>query len=125
MAATVITSSSSAAVVFGCTAETGIIINSFTRTTTREKAELANDQGDVVAVAYYKPMANVTIEGFANGLTTGIGLAAPGVVLTINNTTSANGITTGKVIVDSTTRTQTSEAFASFSVEATQYPLLV
>jgi hypothetical protein len=125
MAATVITSSTSAAVVFGCTAETGIIINSFTRTTTREKAELANDQGDVVAVAYYKPMANVTIEGFANGLTTGIGLAAPGVVLTINNTTSANGITTGKVIVDSTTRTQTSEAFASFSVEATQYPLLV
>jgi len=125
MAATVITSSSSAAVVFGCTAETGIIINSFTRATTREKAELANDQGDVVAVAYYKPMANVTIEGFANGLTTGIGLAAPGVVLTINNTTSANGITTGKVIVDSTTRTQTSEAFASFSVEATQYPLLV
>lgn len=125
MAATVITSSTSAAVVFGCTAETGIIINSFTRTTTREKAELANDQGDVVAVAYYKPMANVTIEGFANGLTTGIGLAAPGVVLTINNTTSANGISTGKVIVDSTTRTQTSEAFASFSVEATQYPLLV
>jgi len=125
MAATVITSSTSAAVVFGCTAETGIIINSFTRTTTREKAELANDQGDVVAVAYYKPMANVTIEGFANGLTTGIGLAAPGVVLTINNTTSANGITAGKVIVDSTTRTQTSEAFASFSVEATQYPLLV
>jgi hypothetical protein len=125
MSATVITSSTAASVVFGCTAETGIIINSFTRTTTREKAELANDQGDVVAVAYYKPMANVTIEGFANGLTTGVGLAAPGVVLTINNTTSANGINTSKVIVDSTTRTQTSEAFASFSVEATQYPLLV
>jgi len=125
MAATVITSSTAAAVVFGCTAETGIIINSFARTTSRDKAELTNDQGDVVAVSYYKPHATITIEGVANGLTTGLGLAAPGVVLTINNTTSANGVSTGKVIVDSTTRTQTSEAFAAFSVEATQYPLLV
>lgn len=97
MPAITITSSSSAAVVFGCTAETGIIINSFTRTTSREKVELTNDQGDVVAVSFYKPMAAITIEGVANGLTTGLGLAAPGVALTINNTTSANGITSGSV----------------------------
>ena len=89
MPAFVITSSSSAAVVFGCTAELGIIINSFTRTTSREKVELTNDQGDVVALAFHKPMAAVTIEGVANGLTTGMGLAAPGVALSINNTTSS------------------------------------
>lgn len=124
MPATVITSSSSAAVVFGCTAETGIIINSYTRTTSREKVELTNADGDVVAVAYHKPMASITIEGVANGLTSGIGLAAPGVLLSINNTTSANGITSGSVIVDSTTRSQTSQDFASFSVEASQYPLI-
>jgi hypothetical protein len=124
MPAITITSSSSAAVVFGCTAETGIIINSFTRTTTREKVELTNDQGDVVAVSFFKPMASITIEGVANGLTTGLGLAAPGVALTINNTTSANGITSGSVLVNSTTRSQTSEAFAAFSVDASQYPLI-
>jgi hypothetical protein len=124
MPAITITSSSAASIVFGCTAETGIIINSFTRTTSREKVELTNDQGDVVAVSFYKPMASITIEGVANGLTTGIGLAAPGVALTIANTTSANGITAGSVLVNSTTRTQTSEAFAAFSVDATQYPLI-
>jgi hypothetical protein len=124
MPATVITSSSSAAVVFGCTAETGIIINSFTRTTSREKVELTNDQGDVVALAFHKPMAAVTIEGVANGLTTGMGLAAPGVALSINNTTSANGITSGSILVNSTTRTQTSQDFASFSIDASQYPLI-
>jgi hypothetical protein len=123
MPAFVITSSSSAAVVFGCTAETGIIINSFTRTTSREKVELTNDQGDVVALAFHKPMAAVTIEG-ANGLTTGMGLAAPGVALSINNTTSANGITSGSILVNSTTRTQTSQDFASFSIDASQYPLI-
>jgi hypothetical protein len=124
MPAFVITSSSSAAVVFGCTAETGIIINSFTRTTSREKVELTNDQGDVVALAFHKPMAAVTIEGVANGLTTGMGLAAPGVALSINNTTSANGITSGSILVNSTTRTQTSQDFASFSIDASQYPLI-
>ena len=124
MPATVITSSSSAAVVFGCTAETGIIINSFSRTTSREKVELTNDQGDVVAVSYYKPMAAITIEGAVNGTTTGVSLAAPGVALTIANTVSGNGITAGSVLVNSTTRTQTSEAFASFSIDASQYPLI-
>jgi hypothetical protein len=124
MPAITITSSSAASIVFGCTAETGIIINSFTRTTSREKVELTNDQGDVVAVSFYKPMAAITIEGVANGLTTGLGLAAPGVALTINNTTSANGITSGSVLVNSTTRSQTSEAFAAFSVDASQYPLI-
>jgi hypothetical protein len=124
MPSTVITSSSSASVVFGCSAETGIIINSFTRTTSREKVEVTNEQGDVIALAYHKPMAAVTIEGVANGFASGIGLAAPGVALTINNTTSGSGITSGSILVNSTTRTQTSQDFASFSVDASQYPLI-
>jgi hypothetical protein len=53
-----------------------------------------------------------------------MGLAAPGVALSINNTTSANGITSGSILVNSTTRTQTSQDFASFSIDASQYPLI-
>lgn len=123
MAATVISSSAAASVVFGCTAETGIIINNFTYTTQREKAEVTDEDGDVVAVSYYKPTATISIEGVLNG-TTGVAAAAPGVALTLASTTSGNGITSGSILVDSTTRTQTNEAFANFATEATKYPLL-
>jgi hypothetical protein len=121
MPALTITSSTAASVVFGCTAETGIIINSYTRTSTREKTEVTNSDGDVVAEAYSKPMASISIEGFLNG-TTGVNAAAPGVALTLASSTSGSGITSGTIIVDSVTRSETSEGFATFSVEATQYP---
>jgi hypothetical protein len=123
MAATIVSSSAATSVVFGCTAETGIIINSFSRQVSREKAEVMNNSGDVVAISYYKPTASISIEGVVNG-STGVAAAAPGVALSIASTTSGNGITGGSVIVDSVTRNETSEGFSTFSVEGTQYPLL-
>jgi hypothetical protein len=121
MAATIVSSSASTSVVFGCTAETGIIINSFSRQVSREKAEVMDNDGDVVAVSYYKPTATISIEGTLNG-STGVAAAVPGVALTIASTTSGSGITGGSILVDSITRSETSEGFATFSVEATQYP---
>ena len=123
MAATIVSSSAATSVVFGCSAETGIIINSFSRQVSREKAEVMDNDGDVVAVSYYKPTATISIEGVLNGAT-GVAAAAPGVALTIASTTSGSGITGGSVIVDSVTRNETSEGFATFAVEGTQYPLL-
>jgi hypothetical protein len=121
MAATIVTSSAATSVVFGCTAETGIIINSYSRQVSREKAEVMDNDGDVVAVSYYKPTATISIEGTLNG-TTGVAAAVPGVALTLASTTSGSGITGGSILVDSVTRSETSEGFAAFSVEATQYP---
>ena len=121
MAATIVSSSASTSVVFGCTAETGIIINSFSRQVSREKAEVMDNDGDVVAVSYYKPTATISIEGTLNG-TTGVAGAIPGVALTLASTTSGSGITGGSILVDSVTRSETSEGFATFAVEATQYP---
>jgi hypothetical protein len=121
MAATIVSSSAATSVVFGATAETGIIINSFSRAVSREKAEVMDNDGDVVAVSYYKPTATISISGTLNG-STGVAAAAPGVALTIASTTSGSGITGGKVVVDSVTLEQTSEGFNEFSVEATQYP---
>lgn len=123
MAATTITSSSAASVVFGCSAETGLAIQSFSRQVSREKSEVTDNDGDVIAVSYYKPTASISISGILNG-STGVAAAAPGVVLTINSTTSGSGITGGKVIVDSVTLNQTSEGFQELAVEATQYPEL-
>lgn len=121
MAATIVSSSAATAVVFGATAETGIIINSYSRAVSREKAEVMDNDGDVIAVSYYKPTASISIAGTLNG-STGVAAAAPGVALTIASTTSGSGITGGKVVVDSVTLEQTSEGFNEFSVEATQYP---
>jgi hypothetical protein len=121
MAATIVSSSAATSVVFGATAETGIIINSFSRAVSREKAEVMDNDGDVVAVSYYKPTASISISGTLNG-STGVAAAAPGVALTLASTTSGSGITGGKVVVDSVTLNQTSEGFNEFSVEATQYP---
>ena len=123
MAATTVTSSAAASVVFGCSAETGILIQSYSREVTREKQEVVNSEGDVVAVSYYKPTASISIEGAVNG-TTGVAAAAPGVALSLNSTTSGNGITGGAIIVDSVSREQSAEGFATFSVSATQYPSL-
>ena len=123
MAATIVSSSAATSVVFGCTAETGIIINTFSRQVAREKAEVMDNDGDVVAVSYYKPTATISIEGVVNG-STGIAAAAPGVALTLASSVSGNGITGGSVIVDSVTRNETSEGFATFAVEGTQYPSL-
>jgi hypothetical protein len=124
MAATIISSSAATSVVFGCTAETGILINSFSRTSSREKAEVTDNDGDVVAVSYFKPMAPFSISGIVNG-TTGVAAAAPGVALTINSTTSGNGVTTGKLCVDTVTINRTSEAFNDISVDGVQYPELI
>jgi hypothetical protein len=121
MAATIVSSSAATSVVFGATAETGIIINSFSRAVSREKAEVMDNDGDVVAVSYYKPTASISISGTLNG-STGVAAAAPGVALTIASTTSGSGITGGKIVVDSVTLNQTSEGFNEFAVEATQYP---
>lgn len=121
MAATIVSSSAAASVVFGATAETGIIVNSYSRAVNREKTEVMDNDGDVVAVAYSKPTASISIAGTLNG-TTGVAAAAPGVVLTLNSTTSGSGITGGKVIVDSVTVNQTAEGFQELAVEATQYP---
>jgi hypothetical protein len=123
MAATIISSSAATSVVFGCTAETGILINSFSRTTSREKAEVTDNDGDVVAVSYFKPMAPFSISGIVNG-TTGVAAAAPGVALTLTSTTSGNGVTTGKLCVDTVTINRTSEAFNDISVDGVQYPEL-
>jgi hypothetical protein len=121
MAVSIISSSAATSVVFGCTAETGIIVSSYSRKVSREKSEIMDNDGDVVAVSYYKPTASISIEGTLNG-STGIAAAAPGVALTIASTTSGSGITGGKVIVDSISLTQESQGFNAFSVEATQYP---
>jgi hypothetical protein len=123
MAATVITSSSAANVIFGATAETGIILSSFSRSVQSSKSELMDEDGDIVAVSYYGRTATISIAGAING-STGVATAAVAGLLTLANTTTEFGVTGGKIVVDSISSEQGSDAFKTLTIEATQYPSL-
>jgi hypothetical protein len=121
MAATVITSSSATGVSFGATAETGIILSKFSRTTQSQKAEVSNEVGDIVALSYYGENASISISGVLNG-TTGIAAAGVGNILTLLNSTTSGGVSGGKIVVDSMTFETGGDTFKTVSLEATQYP---
>jgi hypothetical protein len=123
MAATVITSSSASNVIFGATAETGIILSSFSRSVQSSKAELMNEQGDIVALSHYGKTATISLTGAING-SSGVATAAVGGLLTLANLTTEFGVTGGKIVVDSVSSEQGSDAFKTLTVEATQYPSL-
>jgi hypothetical protein len=123
MAATVITSSAASGVIFGATAETGIILSSFSRSVQSSKSELMDEDGDIVAVSYYGRTATISIAGAING-TTGVATAAVAGLLTLANTTTEFGVTGGKIVVDSVSSEQGSDAFKTLTIEATQYPSL-
>jgi hypothetical protein len=123
MAATVITSSSAANVIFGATAETGIILSSFSRSVQSSKSELMDEDGDIGAVSYYGKTATISLTGAING-TTGVATAAVGGLLSLANTTTEFGVTGGKIVVDSVSSEQGSDAFKTLTIEATQYPSL-
>ena len=123
MAATVITSSAAANVTFGATAETGIILSSFSRSVQSSKSELMDEDGDIVAVSYYGKTATISINGAING-SSGVATASVGGLLTLANTTTEFGVTGGKIVVDSVSSEQGSDAFKTITIEATQYPSL-
>lgn len=121
MAATVITSSAAASVIFGASAETGLILSSFSRSVQSSKAELMDEDGDIVAVSYYGATATISIAGASNG-SGGLATAAVGGLLTLANSTTSHGVTGGKIVVDSVSSEQGSDAFRTLTIEATQYP---
>jgi len=123
MAATVITSSAAANVIFGASAETGLILSSFSRTVQSSKAELMDEDGDIVAVSYYGATATISLAGASNG-STGLATAAVGGLLTLANSTTSHGVSGGKIVVDSVASEQGSDTFRTLTIEATQYPSL-
>jgi hypothetical protein len=123
MAASVITSSTAASVIFGATAETGIILSSFSRSVQSQKAELMDEDGDIVAVSHYGRTATISLTGAING-SSGVATATIGGLLTLANATTEFGVTGGKIVVDSVSSEQGSDAFKTLTIEATQYPSL-
>jgi hypothetical protein len=108
---------------FGCTAETGILIDSFSISTTSDKQEVKNENGEVKLIAYYNPKSAISVSGTVAG-TTGVVAAATGVSLTLANLEAVGGVSAGLVIVDSVAVNKTLAGFKTISISATRYPLV-
>jgi hypothetical protein len=101
--------------IFGLTAETIGLVQSFSETRNIEKTEIKDNSGDVKAIAYFNPTTayslSVAITGSNTGLTVGGAFA-----------TLANATTVGTTRIDSLTISKSNDAFVTLDVAATGYP---
>ena len=106
---------------WGLTAETGVLVQTFSQKMNREKNEVRNEIGDFALVSYYNPLGKVSFSAVVAG-TTGVAAAAPGVALTLANiVTGANGATTGGVYTDDVEIAKGNTEFKKITGTATQY----
>lgn len=118
MSATLIGSSTGTS--FGCTAETGILITSFSIATKTDKQEVKDENGAVKLVAYYNPMSTISVAGVIAG-STGVAAAAVAAAITLANIESVGGVSTGSVIVESVTVSKKPDGFKDISISAVRY----
>lgn len=105
---------------WGLTAETGLLVQTTSNKTSREKNEVRDEQGDFALVSFYNPLRKISVSGVIVGAT-GIAAAAPGVALTVANIGTTNGVTTGGVYTDDVDIAGENTAFKKITVNATQF----
>lgn len=117
--------------VFLMSAESGIIIKRFGRSTSREEIMVYDPSvGYDIGSVDHNPKASYNINGiYAGGSTggTGVSAAAPGVALTIANASFGNGVGTsgsdsGGIYTQTTNLEHTEKQLREFSVTARQHP---
>jgi hypothetical protein len=111
---------------WGLSAETAILVQSVGAKAQREKNMVRNASGDVALVAFYNPTKTYNVQGVIIG-STGIAAAAPGVVLTVANSSTVgaySGITAGGIYTDDVDVQGSNTDFVKITVNATQYPLI-
>ena len=108
---------------FGCAAETGILISSFSISTTSDKSEVRDENGEIKLVAYYNQRSAISVAGTVAG-TTGVVAATVGAALTLANIEAVGGVSTGLVLVDSVAVSKRPDGFKDVNVSASRYPLV-
>jgi hypothetical protein len=105
-----------AGLVFGLTAETIGLVQSFSETRNIEKVEARNAAGDISGLAYYNPTTayslSVAITGANTTLTVGGSFAS------IANASA----TAGSTRIDSIALNKTNTGFVTIDISATGYP---
>jgi hypothetical protein len=104
-------------VVFGLSAETGVVVQNFTSTETAETTEISKHDGTFSAVAFSNKKINVSLSGNCND---SIGSVGASLTLAAN----ATAVCSGTYHVTDTSYTETSDGFNSFDISATKFPFL-
>ena len=109
--------------------EIGVVITTVDRASQRQKKELMNNTGDIVAAGYYAPKGVYSIAGallYPTGVASGLsGIAAsayPGGVVALANVQNDPSATGGHVYCDEFTTRQVNDDFIKFTGTLTQYP---
>lgn len=105
---------------WGLTAETGVLIQTFSQKNSRDKNEVRDAGGDVALVAYYNPLGKISFNAVIAG-TSGVATAAPGVAMTFANISSSNGAPTGGVYIDDVELAKSNTEFQKINGSATRY----
>lgn len=92
-----------------------MLVQSFSETRNVEKAEVRNNQGDVVGLALYNQTDSLSLSGTATGT---YSTTAGAVLSTLVNATSSGG----KIVVDSVSLSKAPDSFVTVNVSATRYP---
>lgn len=117
MPATIFTTAAAADLDHGITDETSILVTNFSRNVTAKKTEVMNAVGDTVAVAYTGKTAEITVDGYINGI---VGLSIASIVVLVNDTTKY-GLSGGTVLINSISESAGQGEFKKVSVSMTQY----
>ena len=104
-----------AGLVFGLTAETIGLVQSFSETRNIEKNEVRDETGNIKAVAFYNPTTAYSLSVAITGANTSITVGGAFAML---NAASTSGSTR----VDSLTINKTNDGFVTLDVAATGYP---
>lgn len=100
---------------FALSAESGLLVQSFSETRNVERAEVRRADGDVVGIALYNQTDSLS---FSGAITGSYSTTAGAVLSTLVNATS----TGGKIVVDSVAFSRSPDAFVTVDVSATRYP---
>ena len=101
--------------VFGITAETGGLVQSFSETRNVQRAEVRNGSGEVVALSLYNPTKSYSYSLYT---TATVSTTAGATLASIANASDVSG----KVVVDSVTINKSADGFQMLNVNATQFP---
>jgi hypothetical protein len=115
------------AMIFLLTAESGILINNFSRNVSRTRDDVYNAAlGYDVGFVSYNPQAEYSIKGRVTA-GTGLAAAAPGIALTVANLTYGNGVGTnpsdaGGVYTNTVGLDHAEKQFRELTIAAIQKP---
>lgn len=111
--------------IFGITAaETGILADTATYSYSQESKVVRNVTGDTIGKTFYDERIEVSLSGFVPDSSAFTGTLAAAITLITTPTDYLKGSVGTITIVDSVTRSHTSEDFQKLDITAMNHPLI-